>query len=158
MLTGITCLDISDILIQQLEILLTGKVTYATVTRTLGDIESEALALYSLVFLCLSIEIDELDGRNLIFALMTGNSKDIVDHRALQTIGSELGLIGDLSIILVEVLGESHLRLFYEFEVASTTDDYPESDRVIGLYTRLIQLSGDTELTHSTRERSRALR
>ena len=157
MLTGVTSLDMSDILIQQLEILLTGEVTDTAATGTLGHRESESLTSYRLVSLCLGIEIGEFDGRYLVFTLMTGNGKDIINHRTLETVWSQFGLVCDLRIILIEILRESHFRLFDEFEVSGTADDNTKTDGVVGLDIGLVKLGRDAELTDTTREVCRTL-
>ena len=158
MLTGVARLDIPDVLAQELEILLTGEVADTGRTGALLHLEREAFRLGRLVLMGGRIIIGELDRRYLVLALMTGHGEDIVDHRALQTIGRQLGLIGDLGVILVKIFGELHNRLLDELEIARTTDDDTQRDRVVGLGHGLVELCRDRELPHSTREIGRTSR
>ena len=88
---------------------------------------------------------------------MTGNGKDIVNHRAFNTIGSQFGLIRNLGVVLIEVLRELHLRLFDELQVTHATDDDTQGNRIVGFGFGLVELCGDAEFSHTTREIGRTL-
>ena len=89
---------------------------------------------------------------------MTGHDEEVVDLRAFEAVGGQLRLVGNLRIVLVEVLGDVDNGLLDELEVTHTTDDDAQRDGVIGLRSGLIELGRDIELSHSTREVGRALR
>ena len=151
MLTRVAGMDIVDVAVEQLDILLSCIGTDIA-AAALGHIEGEALGGDRLVLLVVDVVIDILDGRNLKLAGMAGHSQEIVDNRTLQTIGGELALVGHLGIILIEVLGELHLRLFQQLHITHTTDDDTYLDRIVGLHLSLVYLCGDVKLTYTARE------
>ena len=71
--------------------------------------------------------------------LMTGYDKDIVNHRSLDTCRGQLGLIGNLGLVFIKVLGQFHLRLFHQFQVTYATDCNAQCDRIVGLGLRLVK-------------------
>ena len=98
------------------------------------------------------VEIDILDRWNLELACMTRYSQEVVDDRALKTVGGQLALVSHLGVVLVEVLGELDLRLLQQFHVAHTTDDDTQLDRIVGLDIGLVNLGRDIERAHTARE------
>ena len=54
---------------------------------------------------------------------MTGHRQKVVDHGALEPVDGQLGLIGELGVVFVEIVGETDNRLFDEFQVSRTADD-----------------------------------
>ena len=152
MLIGIARLDKADILIQLIDILLTREIAHRSTTRALGHIEMEALALYRFVTLGSGVEIGKLNGWNIVLALMAWNNQDIVNLRTLQSGCGQLGLVGNLGLVLIKVLRQIQYRLFDEFEVTRTTHNHTQFDRIVGLGLCLIELGRDIKLTYSTRE------
>ena len=88
---------------------------------------------------------------------MTGNSQEVVDDAALQSLRREACLVGDLRIVMVEVLGELHLGLFQQLHVAHTTDDDAQLDGVVGLDLGLVEGGGNIVFSHTAREIGRTL-
>ena len=143
-------LDMTNILVQQLQVFLACEIAYLCTSGTFGHIKREALRLHRLVLTGCRIKEYKLHRWYFKLAWMTGHSEDVVNHRAFHAIRCQLGLIRNLGIILVEVLGEGHLRLLDEFQVTHTTDDNPQRDGIIGLSFGLVKLSRNTEFTHAT--------
>ena len=156
-LAGFARLDIADVLIELLQACLIREVVDSTCSRAFGHIEGEALATSGLVTARGGVEVCELHWRYLVLALMARHNEEVVDLRALETVGSQLGLIGNLRVVLVEVLGNVDDGLLDELEVAHTADDDTQGYRVIGLRRCLIELCRDIKLPHSAREIGRAL-
>ena len=105
---GITHLDMTDILVEFLQILLTRKIVHLSCSRALCHIEHKGLTLNGLVAVGTGIEISKLHGWNLIMSLMARHHQDIVNLRTLQSIGSQFCLIRNLGIVLIEVLWNIH--------------------------------------------------
>ena len=139
LLAGIR-LNMTNIFVQQLQVFLTSIVTNLRTTRAFSHIECKTFRLHRLIFLSSRIEEHKFNGWYLKLSRMTRNSKNIINHRALNTIGRQLGLIRNLSIIFIEVFRERHLWLFDEFQITHTTNDHTQGDRIIGLGFSLIKL------------------
>ena len=157
-LSGSVRLDMTDILVQQLQVFLSCEITHLRTAGAFSHIEREALRLHRLILTGCGIKEHKLHRRYLELTGMTGHGEDIVDHRTFHTIRRQLGLIRNLGIVLVEILGESHLRLFDELQVTHTTDDNTQRDGIIGLGFGLVELGRNSEISHTTREIGRALR
>ena len=71
---------------------------------------------------------------------MTGHNEEVVDLRTFEAVGGQLRLVGNLRIVLVEVLGNVDNGLLDELEVTHTTDDDSQRDGVVGLRSSLIEL------------------
>ena len=114
--------------------------------------EREGLCLDSLVLVGLGIEVDILDGRNLEVTLMARHGQEVVDDRTLQTAGRQLGLVGDLGIVVVEVLGELDVGLLEQFHVTHAADDDTQLDGVVGLDFGLVELGRDVIMAYAARK------
>ena len=123
-------------------VLLVGEVHGVTASAiALVHIQLERLCLDGLVGIGANIIIGELHRRNGVLSLVARNSKEVIDHVSLYTISRQLGLVGHLRIIFVEVLGEVHHGLLDELQVTNTAYHYTDSDRIIGLDLGLVELS-----------------
>ena len=80
---------------------------------------------------------------------MTRHDQDVVNHRTLNAVGRQFGLIRDLRLILVEVFRQIDLRLFDELQVTCSAYSYTQRYWVVGFRLRLIQLSRDIEMSHT---------
>ena len=120
--------------------------------------ELERFGLHRLVGVGLRVEIDVLNGRDLVIALMTGNSQEVVGDGTLKTTRRQLGLVGHLRIVMVEVLGELHLRLLQQFHVTHARNYDTQLDGVVGLHFVLVQLGGNGVAAYTTGEPCRTLR
>ena len=90
--------------------------------------------------------------------MVARNGEEIVNHIALNTVLREFGLVGDLCVILIEVLRKIDDRLLDELKVAYTTHNDTYRYRVVGLYLALVYLRAYIELTHTARKVCRTLR
>ena len=88
---------------------------------------------------------------------MAGYGEEVVNHGAFQPVGRQLRLVGELGIVLVEVLGELHHRLLDELQVAHAADDDTQLDSIVGLHFRIVELGADIEVPYPTREVGRTL-
>ncbi len=148
----------TDILIQQLQIFLTREIAHLRTARAFCNIERKAFRLHCLVLTSSRIEEHKLNWRYLKLTRMAGHSQNIVYHRTFYTIGSQFGLICNLSIVLIEILGELYLRLLDELQVTHTTDYDTQGNRIIRLSLSLVELCRDTEFSYTTREVGGTLR
>ena len=98
-------LDMTNVLVEKVNIR-TREIAHSAALGSLGDIKREAFALDGGVFVGGSVVIDELHRWYLEFSCISRYGDEIVYHTALNTIGRELGLVGDLGVITVEILGE----------------------------------------------------
>ena len=156
-LLGIARLDITDILVEFLQAILTGEIADRRSARTLGHIEMEGLGLNRFVALGGGIEIGKLYRRDIVLALVTRHDEEVVDLRTLEARRGQLGLVGNLGLVLIEILWQIDDGLLDELEVTRTANDDTQGDGVVGLSLGLVELGRDVELTYSTREGSRAL-
>ena len=120
--------------------------------------ELERFGLHRLVGVGLRIEIDVLNGRNLVIALMTRNSQEVVGDGTLKTTRRQLGLVGHLGIIMVEILGKLHLGLLQQFHITHARNHDTQLDGVVGLHFVLVQLGGNGVTAYATGESCRTLR
>ena len=88
---------------------------------------------------------------------MTRYGQEVVNDRSLESLGSQLRLIGHLCIIVVEVLGELHLGLLQQFHVTHATYHHAHLHGVVGLHLGLVECGRNRVLAYSTREARRAL-
>ena len=88
---------------------------------------------------------------------MAGNGQEVVDHRAFHAVGGQLGFVGDLGIVLVEVFRELNNRLLDELEITDTADDDTQLDGLVGLDLGIVELGRDAETADTAREARRAL-
>ena len=107
---------------------------------TLLHIDLKGLRLQGLVGIGRRIIIGKLHGRNLILTLISRNHQEVVNHVALHAIGGQLGLIRNLGVVLIEILGEVHYRLLDELQVAGSTHHHAERHRIVGLNLGLVEL------------------
>ena len=138
MLLRRACMDVTDIAAQLLDILLTSKGGYGGLSLALGYLQRKTFGTTRLVTIGLGIEIGVFYRRNLVGALMTRNGKEVIDYAALQTIDGQLGLVGNLGIVGIEVLRHLDDGLLQQFHVAGTTDNNPKIDGFVGLDLRFI--------------------
>ena len=89
---------------------------------------------------------------------MAGHNEDIIDLRTLQTISRKLRLVGNLRVILVEILGDVDNRLLDELQVTDTTHNDTQRHRIVGFRLRLIELGRDIELSYAAGEVCRTFR
>ena len=158
MLLGDARLDVADVLVQQFQVLLPGIVAHGgAAARALLHVQREALRLHRLVAARGRIIIGELHGRYLELALMAGYGEEVVNHGAFQPVGRQLRLVGELGIVLVEVLGEFYHRLLDELQVAHAADDDTQLDGIVGLHLGIVELGADVEVPYPTREVGRTL-
>ena len=148
-------LDVAYVLIELLHIRLPCVVSHGTAADPLGHVEGEALCAHCLIGVGVCVVVDELHGRYLILSGMTRHGHDIIYHVALNAIGCQFGLVGHFRTVCVEVLGEVYRRLLYQLQVATSTHHHAQVYRVVGLHARLVELGGNAELPHSTREARR---
>ena len=120
--------------------------------------EFEGFGLHRLVGVGLRIKICVFNGRDLVIALMTWNSQEVVGDGTLKTTRRQLGLVGHLGIVMVEVLGELHLGLLQQFHVTDTRNHDTQFDGVVGLHFVLVQLGGNGVTAYTTGESCRTLR
>ena len=118
----------------------------------------EGFCLDSFILTGGRVEEYQLHWRNVELSLMTGNSKELIDHASFKAIGSEFGLVGLLSIVAVEVLGKFYDRLLDKLQVTNATHNNLHVYWVIGLDFGLIDSSRNAELAYSTGEVCRTLR
>ena len=137
-LAGVARLDEADVLVQLLYVLLGGVVGYRR-SFALLDVELEALRADGLVGVALRIEIDELNRGYLELTWMAGHKENIVDDGAFDTVGGEFRFVGNLGVVLVEVLGELHHRLLDELQVANAIDNDTQRDGVVSLNLSLVE-------------------
>ena len=91
MLSGFARLDVADVFVQQLQVFLSRiVVNRGATTRTFLHVERETLGLDGLIGVRSRIVIGKGDRGNLKLARMTGYSQEVVNHRALHTVGSQL--------------------------------------------------------------------
>ena len=153
MLLGITRLDVSNILVEELQVFLSCEVADCGSTAcALLHIDGEGLGLNSLVTAGRSVIVCKFHRRNLELTLMAGNSQEVVDHRTLNAVGGKFRLIGDLGIIAVKVLGELYHRLLDQLEVTHATDDDTKLESLVGFHFLGLQLGTDIEAPYPTRE------
>ena len=122
LLLHVAKLNVTDILGQQLHILLIREVLNGVATTlALGHFQVEIIRTHRLILLGCSIVIYELDSRNVILTLMAWNGKELVDHRTLDTVCRQLRLVGLLGIVGIEILRELHHGLLNQLQVANAT-------------------------------------
>ena len=85
---------------------------------------------------------------------MAWYNQDIVNLRTLDTGCGQLGLVGNLWLVLIKILRQVDYRLLNKLKVTRTAYNHTQGDGVVGLSLGLIELSRDIELTYSTREGS----
>ena len=158
LLACFSCLDITDVLIQFLQVFLPREVADTGGTRAFSHIEREALAADSLITVGGGIKIGELHRRNLVLTLMTRHDEDIVDFGAFKAIGRQLGIVGDLRVILIEVFGNVDHRLLDQLQVTCTANDDTHRNGIVGFSLSFVELCRDIELSNATREISRTCR
>ena len=115
----------------------------------------ERLCLDGLVGIQAGVVIGKRHSGNGVSALVARHKEEVVDHVATHTGGCQLGLVGHLCVVFVEVLGEVDLRLLDELEVAIAAYHHSEGDGITGLHLFLGELSGDIEPAHATGEAGR---
>ena len=86
MLRGVSRMDITDIVGQFLDILLSGKRRYGCLSVTLSNLQRERFGTQRLVGVDLRIKIGIFDSRNFEGSLMTGHSQKVVNNTAFQAI------------------------------------------------------------------------
>ena len=86
MLRGVSRMDITDIVGQFLDILLSGKRRYGSLSVTLSNLQRERFSTQRLISVGLRIKIGIFDSRNFEGSLMTGHSQEVVNNTAFQAI------------------------------------------------------------------------
>ena len=122
-------------------------VTVAFVYNQLKRLRSD-----SLISIQIGVVISKRYRGNGVSALIAWHKEEVIDHVATHAGGCQLGLVGHLCVVFVEVLGEIDLRLLDQLEVAIAAYDHSEGDGITGFHFLLGKLSRDVELTHTTGE------
>ena len=117
----------------------------------------EGRGLNSFVALSGGIEIGKLYRRDIVLTLVTRHNEEVVDLRTLKARRGKFGLVGNLGLVLIEILWQIDDGLLDELEVARTANDDTQGNGIVGLSLGLVELGRDVELTYSTREGCRAL-
>ena len=118
----------------------------------------EGLRLNGLIGIKAGIVVGELHGRYLILPLVARHHKEVVNHVALNAVGRQASFVGNLRVILVEVLREIDHRLLDELQVSVSAHHHTKRQRIVGLDGGLIEMSRDVELSDASREVGRTCR
>ena len=140
-----------NVVVQLFNVLLVA--AYGTgIAAALVYLQVKGLGLQCLIVVIAGVVVGELDGRNVIFTLMTRHSQELPRHAAFQTVAGQLRGIVLLGIILIEVLREVHYRLLDELHVTGSSHRETQGHRVVGLHLVLVESGLDVILPYSTRE------